>query len=84
MVVDGIAEMVSCCDQKAEQLVIGPQMIFYSLLKNDETPVLCPVLFVVANTLVDMSMNGLWVPGDKRLITLLNGNLFFFQYSESK
>lgn len=77
MVGDGIAEVVSCCDEKAEQLVICLQKIFYSLLKNDETPVLYPVLIVVANTPVDMNMNGLQVPGDERLIILLNYNLFF-------
>ena len=82
MVGDGIAEVVNipakcCCEQKAEPLVIGTQKILYSLLKNDETLVLCPVLIVVANTPVDMNTNRFWVPSDKRLITLLNYNLFF-------
>lgn len=69
MVGDGIAEVVNipakCCyEQKAEQLVIGPQKVLHCLLKNNEALVLCPVLTVVANTPVDMNMNRFWVPSD--------------------
>lgn len=82
MVGGGIAEVLNipakcCCEQKAERLIIGPQKILHSLLKNDEALVLRPVLIVVANAPVDMNMNRFWVPSDKRLITLLNCNLFF-------
>lgn len=83
MIGERIAEVVNipakcCCEQKADQLVLGSQKILYSLLNNDEALVLCPVLIVVANAPVDVNMNRFQVPSDKRLITLLNYNLFFF------
>lgn len=80
MVVGGLAEVINIpakhsCEQKAEQVLALRR--FFSLLRNDEALVLCAILIVAANTLVDTNMNRFQVPGDKRLITLLNYSLVF-------
>lgn len=50
--------------------------LLFPLLKHDEALVAHPRGDV--STPVDMNMNRLGVPSDKRLITLLNYNLLFF------
>lgn len=71
-----MTEAGSIYPQKTEQLGAAPQKILFPLLKHDEALVAHP--HGDASTPVDVNMNRLGVPSDKRLITLLNYNLLFF------